>query len=250
MDISKEFVKNVWGVRKNKMNPKTLHKISYGLYVVCSKNEDKINGQIANAIIQVTSKPQTIAISINTQNLTHDFIKKSKIFTISILSEETPMNFIGNFGFKSGRTINKFENVEYKFGKTNVPIVLENTVAYFETKVIEEINVGTHTIFIGRVIDAEILTENNPMTYEYYHKCKGGYSPKTAPTYSIAIDKEKTKKKEDKMDKFVCKICGYVYEPELGDPDNGIEAGTKFEDLPENWVCPVCGAGKKDFEKQ
>lgn len=250
MDISKEFVKNVWGVRKNKMNPKTLHKISYGLYVVCSKNKDKINGQIANAIIQVTSKPQTIAISINTQNLTHDFIKKSKIFTISILSEETPMNFIGNFGFKSGRTINKFENVEYKFGKTNVPIVLENTVAYFETKVIEEINVGTHTIFIGRVIDAEILTENNPMTYEYYHKCKGGYSPKTAPTYSIAIDKEKTKKKEDKMDKFVCKICGYVYEPELGDPDNGIEAGTKFEDLPENWVCPVCGAGKKDFEKQ
>lgn len=250
MDISKEFVKNVWGVRKNKMNPKTLHKISYGLYVVCSKNKDKINGQIANAIIQVTSKPQTIAISINTQNLTHDFIKKSKIFTISILSEETPMNFIGNFGFKSGRTINKFENVEYKFGKTNVPIVLENTVAYFEAKVIEEINVGTHTIFIGRVIDAEILTENNPMTYEYYHKCKGGYSPKTAPTYSIAIDKEKTKKKEDKMDKFVCKICGYVYEPELGDPDNGIEAGTKFEDLPENWVCPVCGAGKKDFEKQ
>ncbi len=232
------------------MNPKTLHKISYGLYVVCSKNKDKINGQIANAIIQVTSKPQTIAISINTQNLTHDFIKKSKIFTISILSEETPMNFIGNFGFKSGRTINKFENVEYKFGKTNVPIVLENTVAYFEAKVIEEINVGTHTIFIGRVIDAEILTENNPMTYEYYHKCKGGYSPKTAPTYSIAIDKEKTKKKEDKMDKFVCKICGYVYEPELGDPDNGIEAGTKFEDLPENWVCPVCGAGKKDFEKQ
>ena len=232
------------------MNPKTLHKISYGLYVVCSKNKDKINGQIANAIIQVTSKPQTIAISINTQNLTHDFIKKSKIFTISILSEETPMNFIGNFGFKSGRTINKFENVEYKLGKSNVPIVLENTVAYIEANVIDEINVGTHTIFIGRVIDAEILTENNPMTYEYYHKCKGGYSPKTAPTYSIAIDKKKTKMEKDRMDKYVCKICGYVYEPELGDPENGIEAGTKFEDLPENWSCPVCGAGKKDFEKQ
>jgi len=232
------------------MNPKTLHKISYGLYVVCSKNKDKINGQIANAIIQVTSKPQTIAISINKQNLTHDFIKKSKIFTISILSEETPMNFIGNFGFKSGRTINKFENVEYKLGKSDVPVVLENTVAYIEAKVIEEINVGTHTIFIGRVTDAEIMAENNPMTYEYYHKCKGGFSPKTAPTYSVVIDKEKIKKKVDKMDKYVCKICGYVYEPELGDPENGIEAGTKFEDLPENWTCPVCGAGKKDFEKQ
>jgi len=232
------------------MNPVALHKISYGLYVVCSKNKDKMNGQIANAIFQVTSKPPTIAISINTQNLTHDFIKKSKIFTISILSEETPLTFIGSFGFKSGRIINKFENVEYKLGKSDVPIVVENAVAYIEARVIEEINVGTHTIFIGRVEDAEILTENNPMTYEYYHKCKGGYSPKTAPTYSITIDKKKTKKEKDKMNKYVCKICGYVYDPEIGDPENGIKAGTKFEDLPENWKCPVCGAGKKDFEKQ
>jgi flavin reductase (DIM6/NTAB) family NADH-FMN oxidoreductase RutF/rubredoxin len=232
------------------MNPVSLHKISYGLYVVCSKNKEKMNGQIANAIFQVTSKPPTIAVSINTQNLTHDYIKKSKIFTISVLSEETPMKFIGNFGFKSGRIINKFENVNYKLGKTNVPVVLENAVAYIELKVVDEINVGTHTIFIGRVEDAEILTENNPMTYEYYHKCKGGYSPKTAPTYSKMIDKKEIKKENEKMDKYVCKICGYVYEPEIGDPDNGIEAGTRFEDLPEDWTCPVCGAGKKDFEKQ
>jgi flavin reductase (DIM6/NTAB) family NADH-FMN oxidoreductase RutF/rubredoxin len=232
------------------MNPVTLHKISYGLYVVCSKNKEKINGQIANAIFQVTSKPPTIAISINTQNLTHEYIKKSKIFTISVLSEETPMKFIGNFGFKSGRIINKFENVNYKLGKTNVPVILENAVAYIEAKVIDEINVGTHTIFIGKVQDAEILTEGHPMTYEYYHKFKGGYSPKTAPTYSKIIDKKKIKKENEKMDKYVCKICGYVYEPEIGDPDNGIEAGTKFEDLPEDWTCPVCGAGKKDFEKQ
>ena len=87
------------------------------------------------------------------------------------------------------------------------------------------------------------------MTYEYYHKVKGGFSPKTAPTYYKIIDKEKKKEKE-KMDKYVCKICGYVYDPEAGDPDNGIKPGTKFEELPDNWVCPLCGASKSDFEKQ
>ena len=94
------------------MNPKALHKISYGLYIVCSKNKDKINGQIANAIFQVTAIPQTIAVSINKQNLTHEFIEKSKVFSVSVLSENTPMKFIGTFGFRSGREINKFINCD------------------------------------------------------------------------------------------------------------------------------------------
>ena len=231
------------------MNPKTLHKISYGVYVICSKNGEKINGQIANALFQVTSEPPTIAVSINKQNLTHEYIKKSNFFTVSILSENTPMIFIGNFGFKSGRDIDKFKDVEYKLGKAKVPIILDNTLACIEAKVIDKIDVGTHTIFIGRVEDAEILTEDKPMTYEYYHKVKGGFSPKTAPTYSSEVDKE-TKKEEEKMDKYVCKVCGYVYDPEKGDPDNGIDPGTKFEDVPDDWVCPVCGVGKEDFEKE
>lgn len=170
------------------MNPKVLHKISYGLYVVCSKNEDKINGQIANAIFQVTAEPKTIAVSINKQNLTHEFIKKSKVFSVSILSENTPMKFIGTFGFKSGRDINKFIDVKYKFGKTKTPIILDNTLAYFEVKTKNKIDIGTHTIFIGKVEDGEILTEGNPLTYEFYHKVKGGFSPKTAPTYSGEVD--------------------------------------------------------------
>ncbi len=87
------------------------------------------------------------------------------------------------------------------------------------------------------------------MTYEYYHKVKGGLSPKTAPTYSGAVDKE-VKKEAEKMDKYVCKVCGYVYEPKEGDPDSKIVPGTRFEDLPEDWVCPVCGAGKEEFEKE
>ena len=231
------------------MNSKTLHKISYGLYVICSKNGEKMNGQIANALFQVTAEPATIAVSINKQNLTHEYIEKSNFFTVSILSENTPMGFIGNFGFKSGRDIDKFKDVEYKLGKDKVPLVLDNALACIEAKVINKIDVGTHTIFIGRVEDADILSEDKPMTYEYYHKVKGGVSPKTAPTYSSIVDKE-TKKEEEKMDKYVCKVCGYVYDPEKGDLDNGVEPGTKFEDIPDDWVCPVCGVGKEDFEKE
>ncbi len=231
------------------MNSKTLHKISYGLYIICSKNGEKMNGQIANALFQVTAEPATIAVSINKQNLTHEYIEKSNFFTVSILSENTPMGFIGNFGFKSGRDIDKFKDVEYKLGKGKVPLVLDNALACIEAKVINKIDVGTHTIFIGRVEDADILSEGKPMTYEYYHKVKGGVSPKTAPTYSSMVDKE-TKKEGEKMDKYVCKVCGYVYDPEKGDPDGGIAPGTNFEDIPDDWVCPVCGVGKEEFEKE
>ena len=233
------------------MEKKALHKISYGLYVVCSKNNEKINGQIANAIFQVTSEPPTIALSINKQNFTHEYITKSKVFTISVLSQETPMKFIGTFGFKCGRDINKFEGINYKIGKIKTPIIKDYSVAAIEAKLIDKIDVGTHTIFIGEIIDAETFSELAPMTYEYYHKIKGGFSPKTAPTYNIENDKPKKGKKEEKnMDKYVCDVCGYIYDPEKGDPDNGVEPGTSFEDLSDKWICPVCGAPKSDFSKQ
>jgi flavin reductase (DIM6/NTAB) family NADH-FMN oxidoreductase RutF/rubredoxin len=231
------------------MNPKTLHKISYGMYVICSKNGEKMNGQIANTLFQVTAEPATIAVSINKQNLTHEYIEKSSFFTVSILSENTTIRFIGNFGFKSGRDIDKFKDVKYKLGKNKSPIVVDNALAYIEAKVIDKIDAGTHTIFIGRVEDAETLLEEKPMTYEYYHKVKGGVSPKTAPTYNVIVDK-KIKEEEEKMDKYVCKVCGYVYDPEKGDPDGGIAPGTNFEDIPDDWVCPICGVGKEDFEKE
>jgi flavin reductase (DIM6/NTAB) family NADH-FMN oxidoreductase RutF/rubredoxin len=233
------------------MNKKALHKISYGLYIVCSKKDKKFNGQIANAVFQVTAEPPTIAVSINKQNLTHEFIEDSKVFTISVLSEKTPMTSIGTFGFKSGRDIDKFKDFKYKLGKTQAPIVLGNTLAYVEARVIDKIDVGTHTIFIGRVEDGEILTDETPLTYEYYHKIKGGFSPKTAPTYSGEVDEQiKRQKEKEKMTKYVCRVCGYVYDPSKGDPDSGIEPGTKFEDLPDDWVCPVCGAGKDQFDEE
>ena len=231
------------------MNPRALHKISYGLYIVCSKKGEKINGQIANTLFQVTSKPPTIAVSINKQNLTYEYIKNSKLFTVSILSENAPLSFIGIFGFKSGRDINKFKDVNYKLGKAKIPVVMDYTLAWIEAKLIDEIDVCTHTIFIGNVEQVDIISEEKPMTYEYYHKVKGGYSPETAPTYSGTVDKI-VKKEVGKMDKYVCKVCGYVYDPKKGDPENGIKPGTKFEDLPDDWVCPICGAGKEEFEKE
>jgi flavin reductase (DIM6/NTAB) family NADH-FMN oxidoreductase RutF/rubredoxin len=233
------------------MERKTFHKISYGLYIVCSKNKEKTNGQIANALFQVTSEPPTIAVSINKQNLTHEFITNSNVFTVSILDKNTPLTLIGTFGFKSGKDIDKFKNIKYKLGTTQAPIVLENTLGYLEAQVIKTIDVGTHTIFIGKITEAELLTEEPVMTYEYYHEVKGGYSPKTAPTYYSDIDKKKENKKENvKMDKYVCSVCGYIYDPDKGDPESGIAAGTAFEDLPNDWVCPICGAGKDAFEKQ
>jgi len=165
------------------MDAKILHQISYGLYIVSSISGDKVNGQIANTVFQITSDPPTIAVSINKDNCTHDFILDSEVFTVSILSTEAPMKFIGRFGFRCGRDIEKFENTDYKPGKTGAPIVLENSIGYLEAKVVNRLDVGTHTLFIGEVVDAQSLKTGEPMTYTYYHEVKGGKAPKAAPTY-------------------------------------------------------------------
>ena len=232
------------------MNLRTLHKISYGLYIISSKNGNKINGQIANTVFQITSEPPTIAVSINKLNLTHELIQDSKVFSVSILSQNTPMKMIGNFGFKSGRDLDKFADIIFKLGETSSPIVMENTIGYLECELINSLDVGTHTVFIGKIINAEIINEEDElMTYDYYHKVVKGKAPKTAPTY-INEKIIEIKKEEKTMKKYVCTVCGYVYDPEVGDPDSGIKQGTAFEDIPDDWVCPVCGVGKDMFELQ
>lgn len=234
-------------IKEKKMNKAALHKISYGLYIITSGQEGKGNGQIGNTLFQVTSEPATVAISINKQNFTHELIKLSRRFTVSILSQEAPMTFIGLFGFKSGRDVNKLTNVKTRQGTMGVPIVIDYSIGYLETEVIQEMDCGTHTIFIGRVVDADITGEAKPMTYDYYHKVKGGKAPKTAPTY---IGEEKNTGSTAPAARYVCTICGYVYDPAKGDPDGGIAPGTRFEDIPDSWVCPVCGAAKTQFEKE
>ncbi|MBA3044057.1 flavin reductase [archaeon] len=165
------------------MNKKALYKVSYGMYVISSIMDEKINGQIANTVFQVTSEPPAVAVSINKQNLTHKYIQESKVFTVSILSKETPMKFIGHFGFKSGRELDKFKETDYKVGVTGAPVVLENIIGYLEAEVTDSLDAGTHTVFIGKIVDAEIIKDDEPMTYTYYHEIKKGTAPKTAPTY-------------------------------------------------------------------
>jgi len=165
------------------MDIKALHKISYGMYVVGSRKGDRINGQTGNTLTQVSSEPPIISVCINKGNLTHEFIENSGVFTVSILSQDAPLSLIGQFGFKSGREVDKFEGIAYKLGKTKAPIVLDHTLAYLEAKVINSVDVGTHTIFIGDLLDAEVIGEGEPMTYAYYHLVKRGTTPKTAPSY-------------------------------------------------------------------
>jgi flavin reductase (DIM6/NTAB) family NADH-FMN oxidoreductase RutF len=165
------------------MDLKVLHNCTYGLYVIGSRKGDRLNGQIANTVFQVTSEPPTIAVSINKQNLTHEFISESKVFTASILSQDTPLSFIGHFGFKSGREVDKLKDVNYKLGEAKAPIVLDHSIAYLEAKVINQVDVGTHTIFVGELVGADVLNEGEPMTYAYYHQVKRGTTPKTAPSY-------------------------------------------------------------------
>jgi len=226
------------------MNLKALHSISYGLYVIGSRKGDRINGQTANTVIQVSSEPPTISVCINKENLTHEFIKDSGVFTVSVLSQDTPLSLIGRFGFKSGRDIDKFDGVNYRIGETQAPIVLDHALAYMEAKVTQEVDAGTHTIFIGELVGADVMKEGEPMTYAYYHQVKRGTTPKTAPSYI-----EERKVVAPKMAKYKCTVCGYIYDPELGDPDGGIKPGTPFEEIPDDWVCPVCGASKDKFEK-
>jgi flavin reductase (DIM6/NTAB) family NADH-FMN oxidoreductase RutF/rubredoxin len=226
------------------MNLKALRNISYGLYVVSSRKGDRFNAQIANTVVQVTSEPPTISVCINKQNLTHEFITESKVLTASMLSQDTPLSFIGHFGFKSGREIDKFKDVNYRLGETKAPIVLDHSLAYLEARVINQVDVGTHTIFIGELVGADVLKEGQPMTYAYYHQVKRGTTPKTAPSYI-----EERKEVASKMAKYKCSVCGYIYDPDVGDPDGDIKPGTPFEDIPDTWVCPVCGASKGQFEK-
>jgi len=225
------------------VNPNALYKLGYGVYIIGSKDGNKLNGQIANTVFQVTSEPITVAVSINKNNLTHEFITKSKVFTVSVLCQDTPLSFIGRFGFKSGRDINKLEGINYRIGETGAPVIIENAVSYLEAKVVKDMDVGTHTIFIGEVMAGDVISEKTCMTYEYYHQVKRGTTPKTAPSYV------EEKKVAVEMAKYKCLVCGYIYDPDKGDPDGGIKPGTPFEKLPDTWICPVCGAGKGEFEK-
>lgn len=227
----------------------SLFSLSYGMCVVSSKKDDRINGCIVNTVFQIVPEPPMLAASINRQCLTHEYINESKVFAVSILSQQAPMSFIRRFGFRSGRDFDKFKKVNYKLGQTGAPILLDNTVAFIEAEVTESIDVVTHTLFIAKILACQTLDETaGPMTYAYYRDIKQGKTPKTAATYINLQAIPRPKKGVTVMKKYKCRMCSYIYNPDVGDPDNGVVPGTAFEDLPDDWVCPDCGADKDEFE--
>lgn len=173
----------------------TLFKLSYGMCIISSKKDDRINGCIVNTVFQIVPEPPMLAVSVNRKCLTHEFITASKVFSVSILSQQTPMPFIGKFGFRTGRDIDKFEDIKYETGQTGVPIVLDNTIAIIEAKVTESIDNATHTLFIAKIVACRTLDDAaEPMTYAYYRDIRHGRTPETAATYIKIKPKSEIKK--------------------------------------------------------
>lgn len=238
------------------MNHEAFSKITYGLYVIGSTHGTQNGGYVANTVFQVTSKPARMAIACHKDNHTCRLIAQSKAFSISVLRQEAKAELLGLFGYQSSRTIDKFGAMRYRKGQTGVPILLEDSLAWFECQVVQTVDVGSHLLFIGEVMNGDVIDSTQlPLTYAYYREVKQGKSPKNAPTYLDpsmikAAKIESTSHTAAPSDKYICAVCGYVYDPAVGGPDAGMPPGTRFEDLPEDWVCPLCGAAKSEFVRQ
>jgi len=223
------------------INYEALFKISYGLYIVSSGTKEQGNGYISNTVFQVTSDPPRFATCCSKDNHTVELIQSSGHFSVSVLHEDTGKDVIGTFGYKSGKEADKFEGMDVSYGHTGVPIVRNNAIAFLEVRVEETIDVGTHLMFIGELVQAELLdAEADPLTYLQYRKTKKGMAPKNAPTH---IDPSKLEKKSDveAFAQYKCPTCSYIYDEE--------KEGVRFDELPEDWECPICGEKKSEFVK-
>ena len=197
------------------MDNNVMFKISYGLYVLTAKDGEKSNGCIINTLEQVTTTPNKVTIAVNKSNYTHDMILKTGRFNASILSEKADFDTFKHFGFQSGRDVDKFSNYPAEISENGIPYITKGTNGFISAEVISTVDLGTHTLFVANVTDGKVLSDDSSATYDYYHK-----HIKEAP--------------QKKLKGWVCKICGYVYE---GD------------ELPDDFVCPLCKHGAADFEK-
>lgn len=213
------------------MNKSTFHQLSYGVYVISTWDKGRATGCTANSAMQITSEPATVAISINHDNYTNQCIRESGRFAISILGEKSDPGIIGVFGFKSGRDHNKFDEVNM-LEKSYMPVVAD-ACAYIVCEVADKMETSTHTVFLGKVVDADILKKDDAMTYAYYHNVIKGKSPKNAPTY-IAEENPAAEGA-----RYVCGVCGYIYDGEAS-----------FDELPDTYTCPVCRQPKSVFTRK
>jgi flavin reductase (DIM6/NTAB) family NADH-FMN oxidoreductase RutF len=166
-------------------------------------------------------------------------IKESGAFSVSVIHKDTDTEIISRFGYKSGKDTDKLSGINVKYGETGVPIVLNDCIAFLECKVVQTIDVGTHYMFIGELLQSEIIENTKEaLTYLQYREVRKGAAPKNAPTY---IDKSKlaANLKGSGFKKFECTACGYIYDE--------AEHDIKFADLPDDWVCPVCESEKSEF---
>lgn len=203
-------------VEEAKFDPKSLFDIGYGLYVVTSNDGKKDNGLIVNTVTQLTDKPYRVAVNINKANYSHNTIKTTKKLNVNCLSVDAPFDVFKHFGFQSGRDVNKFKDMEYTKSSNGLAILPKYINSFFSLKVEDYVDLDTHGMFICTVTEGKVINDKETMTYTYYQK---NVKPKPA-----------TEKKG-----WVCKVCGYVYE---GD------------EVPEDYVCPLCKHGKEAFEKQ
>ena len=218
------------------MNKKAMYKLSYGLFVLSTKLGDKDNGCITNTAIQVTSEPNQIAFAVNKANLTHDMLLESKVFNISILSEDASFDIFKRFGFQSGREVDKYEGYalgkDYAVADNGITYTLEGTNSYISGTVEQTVDLGSHTLFICKVTGMDVLSDVPSVTYEYY---QNNIKPKPQ---DIAVgDKVGTIEKGETSEGTTvwrCVICGYEW---VG------------EELPDDFICPICKHPKSDFEK-
>ncbi len=204
------------------MNNKTMHKLSYGLFVLTAKDGEKDNGCIVNTAIQLTSDPQMISVAVNKNNLTCEMIKNTRKLTVSILSEKADFSLFKRFGFQSGRDVNKFEGFSsMKRGANGLYYITEGTNGFISAYVQEIVDVGTHLLFIAQVTDMDVLDDTPSVTYSYYLS-------------NIKPKPEKVGTAPDGQTIWRCVICGYEY---VG------------EELPEDFICPICKHPASDFEK-
>lgn len=204
------------------MDSKVLFNVQYGLFVLSSKTADKDNACIINTVTQVTANPERISIAVNKLNYTHDLIAESKKFTVSIISEAAKFDLFKHFGFQSGKNVDKFADFENVRRTANDTLAItEGTNSFISGDVIQQIDVGTHSIFIADVVDMQKFNDIPSATYNYYQK---NIKPKPEPVGKTA----------DGKTIWRCTICGYEY---VGD------------ELPADFVCPICKHPASDFEK-
>lgn len=202
------------------MDNKAMYKLSYGLFVLTSSIDGRDNGCIINTAVQVTSEPNCISIAVNKANYTEEIIQKSGKFNISVLSEKAPFELFQRFGFQSGRDVDKFAGFSKCERSANgLYYVSEGTNAFLSASVKQKIDLGSHTLFIALVDDMEVLSEAPSATYAYY---QSDIKPK--PEKKVSAGKTVWR----------CSVCGYTYEG---------------EDLPADFICPICKHPAADFEK-